>query len=702
MADASKLAVTPGEMVLRIDSELLLVDYSPGNGFQIVTRGYNGTTPAAHGATSDVYLAFDQRGQLRNAAPDIGAFETQIPTVDVTVNNQVYDATPDAVTDASVTGLNNDSLATFGDAQLSYTYYLGSLTAAQIASAPALSGAPVHAGDYTVVAHFTSDVTDYRNADSAPVHFSITPAPLTISAVTDSKTYDGTTDSTATPAVGTLYGSDTVSGLTQAFASKDVLGDGNSTLNVTGYTINDGNGGADYTISLQSASGTITPATLTVSAVSDSKTYDGTTDSTATPAVGTLYGSDTVTGLTQAFASKDVLGDGNSTLNVTGYTVNDGNGGADYTVSLQSATGTITPATLVISTASDSKTYDGTTDSSATPAVGTLYGSDTVSGLTQAFASKDVLGDGNSTLNVTGYTVNDGNGGADYTVSLQSASGTITPAPLVISAASDSKTYDGTTDSTVTPTVGMLYGSDTVSGLTQAFASKDVLGAGNSTLNVTGYTVNDGNGGADYTVSLQSASGTITPAPLTISAVTDSKTYDGTTDSTATPTVGTLYGSDTVSGLTQAFASKDVLGAGNSTLNVTGYTVNDGNGGADYTVSLQSAPGTINPAPLSITPASVTIPLGGGADHVLLATFTDAGGALPVGDYSAQIDWGDGSASTAGTIEVSGGVFQIFGSHEYFTSGAATDRRDRPKHAGGDQLRNHADDASNSPHIRSM
>ena len=439
------------------------------------------------------------------------------------------------------------------------------------------------------MAHFASDVTDYRNADSAPVHFSITPATLVISAVSDSKTYDGTTDSTATPTVGTLYGSDTVRGLTQAFASKDVLGAGNSTLNVTGYTVNDGNGGADYTVSLQSASGTITPATLAVSAASDSKTYDGTTDSTATPAVGTLYGSDTVTGLTQAFASKDVLGAGNSTLNVTGYTVNDGNGGADYTVSLQSASGTITPATLAISTASDSKTYDGTTDSTATPTVGTLYGSDTVSGLTQAFASKDVLGDGNSTLNVTGYTVNDGNGGADYTVSLQSASGTITPAPLAISAQATAKRTTARPTRRSTPTVGTLYGSDTVSGLTQAFASKDVLGAGNSTLNVTGYTVNDGNGGADYTVSLQSASGTITPAPLTISAATDSKTYDGTSDSTATPTVGTLYGSDTVRGLTQAFASKDVLGAGNSTLNVTGYTVNDGNGGADYTVSLQSA-----------------------------------------------------------------------------------------------------------------
>ena len=39
-----------------------------------------------------------------------------------------------------------------------------------------------------------------------------------------------------------------------------------------------------------------------------------------------------MTGLTQAFASKNVLGTNGSTLAVTGYTINDGNGGNDYTV----------------------------------------------------------------------------------------------------------------------------------------------------------------------------------------------------------------------------------------------------------------------------------------------------------------------------------------------------------------------------------
>src|SRR5207248_1751578 len=102
----------------------------------------------------------------------------------------------------------------------------------------------------------------------------------------------------------------------------------------------------------------------------------------------------------------------------------------------------------------------------------------------------------------------------------------------------------------------------------------------------------DGNGGQDYSVTLQGATGSISAAALTISAVGDSKGYDGTTTSAQTPTVtGALYGSDTVSNLAQSFDSRH---AGARTLAVTSYTVNDGNGGQDYSVTLQGATGSIS------------------------------------------------------------------------------------------------------------
>src|SRR5207244_3568473 len=44
-----------------------------------------------------------------------------------------------------------------------------------------------------------------------------------------------------------------------------------------------------------------------------------------------------------------------------------------------------------------------------------------------------------------------------------------------------------------------------------------------------------------------------------------------------------------------------------------------------------------------------------------VATFTDPGGAEGIGDYSATIDWGDGTPASAGTITLAGGVFTVQG-----------------------------------------
>ena len=82
---------------------------------------------------------------------------------------------------------------------------------------------------------------------------------------------------------------------------------------------------------------------------------------------------------------------------------------------------------------------------------GTVFAGDSLTSLTQAFASRNALGPSGSTLNVTGYTLTDGNSGANYSVTLQPALGTIIPAPLIVTAQGDSRQYDGTTSSGVAP-----------------------------------------------------------------------------------------------------------------------------------------------------------------------------------------------------------------------------------------------------------
>src|SRR5439155_17570340 len=98
------------------------------------------------------------------------------------------------------------------------------------------------------------------------------------------------------------------------------------------------------------------------------------------------------------------------------------------------------------------------------------------------------------------------------------------------------------------PTTAGVQTGDSVTSLSQAFASKNVLGANASTLNVTAYTVNDTNSGGNYTVTLHSASGTITPHALDLYASTDSKTYARSSSSTATPTSSGRQTADTVTG----------------------------------------------------------------------------------------------------------------------------------------------------------
>jgi uncharacterized protein (TIGR03118 family) len=57
----------------------------------------------------------------------------------------------------------------------------------------------------------------------------------------------------------------------------------------------------------------------------------------------------------------------------------------------------------------------------------------------------------------------------------------------------------------------------------------------------------------------------------------------------------------------------------------------------------------------------------------LLATFVDAGGPGPAANYTATIDWGDGSTTTAGiALSSDGTTFDVTGSHTYTQSGRFT------------------------------
>lgn len=190
----------------------------------------------------------------------------------------------------------------------------------------------------------------------------------------------------------------------------------------------------------------------------------------------------------------------------------------------------IAPAALTVSSADVSREYDGTTNASRAQAVvvgGTLFGSDTLAGGRFSFADADA-GSGKTVL-VSDVRVSDGNGGANYTLTLvNNTSSTITPAPLEISVQRTRKTYDGSTDASAAWSLsrGRLLGGHTLSGVRFQFDNANA-GDGKSLL-LDSAVINDGNGGANYTLSLAANStSSITPAELVVTARDDQRVEGG-------------------------------------------------------------------------------------------------------------------------------------------------------------------------------
>ena len=161
---------------------------------------------------------------------------------------------------------------------------------------------------------------------------------------------------------------------------------------------------------------------------------------------------------------------------------------------------------------------------------------------------------------------------ADSPSQSTSLSLTVLQRAITVSAVPDTKNYDGTASSLGVPAiiVGSLATGDTAD-FTEVFDSRN---AGSQTLTASGI-VDDGNGGANYSYTFETAAGTINQLAITVTAATDTKTYDGTTASAATPIITPGLGAGDTADFTEVFDSRN---AGSQTLTASGI-VDDGNGG---------------------------------------------------------------------------------------------------------------------------
>ena len=469
-------------------------------------------------------------------------------------------------------------------------------TARRLLSLARLMPALVLFGAVAVVA--TSHTPATRGADTTNV--------VAVFEVQD-KPYDGTTSAVVNPGHCFLVlnnlnldpvtdaGCDD-SGATATFVSKNV---GVRAATATGITLTGANAGG-YTLTKTLAGGRISAVPLDISATSDTKTYDGGTTSGATPTYSALQTGDSISGLVQAFGSRNA---GAGTLSVTGYVINDTNNGLNYTLTVHTASGTINPAPLDVYATSDTKVYDGGTSSAATPTaagpLNALIAGDTLASATQAFDSKNVFGTDGSTLHVVTYTVNDGNGGHNYqAATLHTATGTITPRALHVTATGVNRLYDGTNVATVTLQDDRVSGDDLTLGYTSATFTDKHVGT-SKPVSVGGISITGGADALNYSANSTAATtATIGKRPITVTASASNKTADGTTGSTALPTTpaGAIQTGDSAG----FYETYDTAAAGSAKTMTPAGVVIDGNLGGDYSYSfVQSANGNIRPAPVA-------------------------------------------------------------------------------------------------------
>ncbi len=415
------------------------------------------------GAASD---AADNPSLASTSSDNEVRYDVTTPTVIVTDSGGVYNGSPFTVTDALVTGVApDDVIAQFGDASLSYTYFLGTTP---------LSGAPKNLGDYTVVAHYTSDNPAYTDADSPPVAFTVTPASLTASVTVGNKVYDGTVAATiASRSLGGVIGSDDVSltGGTAAFVDKSV-GSG-KTVTASGLTLAGVDAGNYTATATANVTADITPLGLTVSALGVDKVYDGTTAATVTLSDNRVQGDSVIDRFTDAtFAQKNA---GSSlAVSVVGISIGGGDAG-NYTLLNTTATTTanINAATLTATVRAKSKTYNGTPAATVSGTLKGVIGKDKVSLASAAlFTDKNV----GQKKTVTGLSLK-GSGAANYKLSSTPAATTarITPAPLTVTADKKTKLY-GQTDPALTYRIskGTVFSGDSFSGLLSRVAGENV------------------------------------------------------------------------------------------------------------------------------------------------------------------------------------------------------------------------------------
>jgi len=370
---------------------------------------------------------------------------------------------------------------------------------------------------------------------------------------------------------------------------------------------------ANYTLTYQNGTLTVTRAALTIMASSRSKTYGqtvtfaGTEFTTSGLQSGETVGSVTLTS-SGAGPTVTVAGSPYSIVPsaASGGTFNP----ANYTISYQNGALTVTTAVLTVTADSKSRGYGAANPALTYTITGYQNGENaTTAGVTGA-PTLSTTATAISSVAGSPYPITCGVAtlaAANYSFTATNGALTVTPAALTIAANNRSKTYGQTVTFAGTEfTAAGLQNSETVGTVTlTSSGAVTAAGVSGSPYSIVPSAASGGTfNPANYTLTYQNGTLTVTPAALTITASNRSKTYGQTVTFAGTEfTTSGLQSGETVGSVTltssSAVAAAGVSGSPYSIVPsaATGGTFNP----ANYTFTYQNGTLTVTPAALTIT-----------------------------------------------------------------------------------------------------
>ncbi|MGJ1368757.1 MBG domain-containing protein [Sphingobacterium spiritivorum] len=418
-------------------------------------------------------------------------------------------------------------------------------------------------GQVQILAAGTAIITasqpgDGNHTSAIPVSFTVNvqPKALTITANNFNKVYDGQVYATGNGVAyhgfvngeneQNLQGSLSYTGT--AIGAKNV---GSYFITPGGYT------SANYAITYQDGSLTISKANLTVTADAKTKVY-GSSDPALTYKVTGMVNNDAATVVTGTL--KRATGE-----NVGTYAISNNDlAASNYTITYVGADLTITKANLTVTADAKTKVY-GTADPSLTYKVTGMVNNDAATVVTGTL--RRATGE-----NVGTYTISNNDlAASNYTITYVGANLTITKANLTVTADAKTKVY-GTTDPALTYKVTGMVNNDAATVVTGTL--KRATGE-----NVGTYAISNNDlSASNYTITYVGANLTITKAAISGITLSDASfTYDSAAKSILIS--GTLPAGTTVS-----YTGNNQTAAGT-------YTVTANiDGGINYTnLTLQAA-----------------------------------------------------------------------------------------------------------------